>query len=163
MPCRDLGGESVQHHQGGRIVDGFPNKDAAKATTPAEEWGEPVDFLADADMTGAPELSPDHIPWAIAPFVFDTAARMGVDPAAVALCAIVSCAAVISDEWRIQQKNPRYHLDRTAAVVGRNRRRPLHLEDACADRVHTAVGQAGDRGAETARERMQRYRAELAE
>jgi hypothetical protein len=40
-----------------------------------EEWGEPVDFLADADMTGASQLKPDHITVAIAPFVFDTAAR----------------------------------------------------------------------------------------
>jgi hypothetical protein len=41
-------------------------------------------------MTGSPELKREHLPEAITPFVFDTAARMGVDPAAVALAAIVS-------------------------------------------------------------------------
>ena len=68
------------------------------------EWPEPLDFLADAEMTGAPELKSEHLPAAIAPFVFDTAARMGVDPAAVALSAIVSLASVMSDEWCIQPK-----------------------------------------------------------
>ncbi|CAH2606530.1 conserved protein of unknown function (plasmid) [Rhodovastum atsumiense] len=67
-------------------------------------WPEPLDFLTDAELTGVPELRPDHIPTAIAPFVFDTAARMGVDPAAVALSALVSLASVISDEWQIQPK-----------------------------------------------------------
>jgi hypothetical protein len=44
----------------------------------ADEWPEPLDFLADGSMTGAPELQPDHLPEAIAPFVFDTAARYRV-------------------------------------------------------------------------------------
>jgi hypothetical protein len=63
-----------------------------------------LDFLADAEITGAPELKPHHLPEAIAPFVFDTAARMGVDPAAVALAAIVALASVMDDEWAIQPK-----------------------------------------------------------
>ena len=69
-----------------------------------EEWPEPLDFLADGDMTGAPELRPEHLPDAIVPFVFDTAVRMGVDPAAVALAALVSLASVMDDEWCIQPK-----------------------------------------------------------
>lgn len=68
------------------------------------DWPAPLDFLADADMTGAPELRPEHIPAAIAPFVFDTAARMGVDPAAVALAALVSLSSVMPDTWAIQPK-----------------------------------------------------------
>jgi hypothetical protein len=68
------------------------------------EWPEPLDFLADAEMTGAPELNPEHIPEPIGAFVFDTAARMGVDPAAVALAALVSLASVITDDWEIQPK-----------------------------------------------------------
>jgi hypothetical protein len=68
------------------------------------EWPEPLDFLADADMTGAPEIRAEHLPEAIAAFVFDTAARMGVDPAAVALAALVSLASVMSDDWEIQPK-----------------------------------------------------------
>lgn len=77
---------------------------AAEAAPSDSGWPEPLDFLADAEMTGAPELVPEHLPEAIAPFVFDTAARMGVDPAAVALAALVSLASVMSDDWRIQPK-----------------------------------------------------------
>ena len=72
------------------------------------EWPEPMDFLGDAELTGAPLLRHEHLPEAIAPFVFDTAARMGVDPATVALCATVACASVISDDWAVQ---PRIHDD----------------------------------------------------
>ncbi len=67
-------------------------------------WSEPLDFLADAELTGAPELRVDHLPAALAPFVFDTAARMGVDPAAVALAALVSLSSVVTDDWHIQPK-----------------------------------------------------------
>jgi hypothetical protein len=67
-------------------------------------WGDPVDFLANADATGEPVLLPEHLPDAIATFVFDTAERMGVDPSAVALPALVSCASVITDDWRVQPK-----------------------------------------------------------
>jgi hypothetical protein len=63
-----------------------------------------LDFLANAEITGAPELTPEHIPDAIAPFVFDTATRMGVDPTGVALAALVSLASVMDDEWAIQPK-----------------------------------------------------------
>jgi hypothetical protein len=76
--------------------------------SPGGVWPEPVDFLGDAELTGAPQLRAEHLPEAIAPFVFDTAARMGVDPAAVALCAIVACASVICDDWAVQ---PRIHDD----------------------------------------------------
>ncbi len=82
-------------------ADEFADGDSPKTYS---EWEDPVDFLDDSDMTGSPALTEDHIPEPIAPFVFDTAERMGVDPAAVALCAIVSCASVMSDEWRIQPK-----------------------------------------------------------
>jgi hypothetical protein len=133
------------------------------ATTDTDRWGEPVDFLADAEITGAPELSADHIPSAIAPFVFDTAARMGVDPSAVALCALVACASVISDEWRIQ---PKVH-DTTwteqpriwGAIVGD----PSILKSP----VIAACTKPIDRLESEARRRheaeMQRYKAELAE
>lgn len=126
-----------------------------------EEWPEPLDFLADAQMTGVPELKPEHIPEAIAPFVFDTAARMGVDPAAVALSALVSLASVISDDWAIQPKqhddtwteNPRIW----GAIVGdpsmlkspivKEATRPI-------DKLETEARKAYDLA-------MMRYRAEL--
>ncbi len=69
-----------------------------------EPWPEPVDFLADNDLTGVPELHPGHLPDALHAFVADTAARMGVDPVAVALAALVTCTSVVHEDWRIQPK-----------------------------------------------------------
>jgi hypothetical protein len=73
-----------------------------------EVWPEPVDFLADGDLTGAPELRPEHLPEALYGFVVDTAGRMGVDPCSVALAAVVACASIISDKWQIQPKELDY-------------------------------------------------------
>jgi hypothetical protein len=69
-----------------------------------EPWPDPVDFLADDSLTGVPELRPEHLPEALYGFVSDTAARMGVDPVSVALAALVACASVAQDAWRIQPK-----------------------------------------------------------
>jgi len=123
-----------------------PLKDAA-------DWPEPLDFLGDADLTGAPALRPGHMPDAAAGFVFDTAARMGVDPAAVALCAVVACASVTSDDWAIQPKVHDYDWTESprlwGAVVGdpsilktpviRACTRPIDDLDAQARRDHAAA------------------------
>jgi len=87
-----------------RAVSSARDKIAERAAIEEVDWTTPVDFLADAELTGAPVLRRAHLPDALAGFVFDTAERMGVDPAAVALCAVVACASVASDEWRIQPK-----------------------------------------------------------
>ena len=71
---------------------------------PGGAWPDPLDFLADADMTGVPELRAEHLPDALAGFAFDTAGRMGVDPAAVALTGLVALASVMHDDWRLQPK-----------------------------------------------------------
>lgn len=79
---------------------------AGKKQKPEAEtdWPDPIDFLADAELTGAPELLPEHLPDTIYRFSIDTAQRMGVDPAAVAIGALVSCASVVTDDWRLQVK-----------------------------------------------------------
>jgi hypothetical protein len=117
-----------------------------------EPWAEPVDFLADGDITGVPELREEHLPLAIYPFVTDTAARMGVDPASVALPSVVSVASAVNDEWQLQ---PRQHDDEWTeaarlwgAIVGgssilktlviRACTRPLELLDAEARRRHAS-------------------------
>jgi hypothetical protein len=69
-----------------------------------EAWAEPIDFLADDELTGAPELRPEHVPTVIYNYAIDVAARMGVDPAAVALVTLATCASVISDDWQLQPK-----------------------------------------------------------
>ena len=91
--CRKLG-------DGGTTPDGSDVFEGAPDAT----WPEPIDFLANADMTGAPELRPEHLPPAIAAFVADTAARMGVDPATVALAALVTLSSVAHETWRLQPK-----------------------------------------------------------
>jgi hypothetical protein len=94
----------------GRIFAGWDADRLARAAAeasgeaPETSWPTPLDFLADDRMTGVPALTRDHIPAAIASFVFDTANRMGVDPSSVALAALVSCASVIPDTWAVQPK-----------------------------------------------------------
>jgi len=91
--CRKLG------------VGGYTPDGGDAPAGPADgTWPEPIDFLADAEMTGAPELRPEHLPPAIAAFVADTAARMGVDPATVALAALVTLSSVAHETWRLQPK-----------------------------------------------------------
>ena len=65
-------------------------------------WPEPVDFMA--NVMSAPILGPQHIPAAIWAFSADVAERMGVDPTAVALAGLVSCASVMTDDWALQPK-----------------------------------------------------------
>jgi hypothetical protein len=66
-------------------------------------WPQPLDFLTEPNSE-APELHAEHIPEAVNDFVFDTAQRMGADPTSVALAAIVACASVASDDWKVQPK-----------------------------------------------------------
>ena len=80
-------------------------------------WGEPVDFLAENGMA-APILKSHHVPDALWPFISDTAARMGVDSATVALASLVSCAAAISDEWTVQPKRNDYTWTEQARLWG---------------------------------------------
>lgn len=77
---------------------------AASAAPGEDDWPEPVDFLADAEMTGVPVVEQRHLPPAIAGFVADAAARMGVDPATVALAALVTLSAVTHESWCLQPK-----------------------------------------------------------
>jgi hypothetical protein len=137
-------------------------KSKAKAANADDaEWPEPLDFLADADMTGAPELRREHIPEAIAPFVFDTAARLGVDPAAVGLGAIVSLASVISDDWEIQPKQNDYTWTENPRLWGAIVGNPSMLKSP----IVSATTKPIDKLEKEARERhendMRRYKSEM--
>jgi hypothetical protein len=101
-----------------QILEGIYGKDAltranrgartssklSDAPTMDGAWPEPIDFLADADLTGVPLLRPEHLPDALYPFVQDIAVRLGVDAASVALIALVCCASVTDDSWCVQPK-----------------------------------------------------------
>ena len=110
LTLADLNDPSFRAHRP-QVQRGSHSADKATASAPIEEaepWPEPVDFLADDDLLGRPELGPDHLPDALYPFVMDTAVRMGVDPASVALAALVACAGVMDDRWQLQPKQNDY-------------------------------------------------------
>jgi hypothetical protein len=81
-----------------------PAGDGQVSSNAEGEWPEPVDFLSSTEMVGTPTLRAEHIPPAIWPFVQDTAARMGADPASVALAALVALATVTHDGFVLQPK-----------------------------------------------------------
>ena len=62
----------------------------------------PMDLFG--SLTPQPTLIPDMLPKKIADFAFDAAARMGADPAALAVSALVVCSAAITDEVTISPK-----------------------------------------------------------
>ena len=78
-----------------------PSENAAKAAPTS--WGAPIDFFTDPNSQ-APVLLPEHIPEALVGYVTDTADRMGVDSASVAMSCIVAAASVASDDWKVQPK-----------------------------------------------------------
>jgi hypothetical protein len=63
---------------------------------------EPIDIFG--SLSPKPVLTPEMLPETIAGFAFDEAARMGVDPAMIAIPCLVTCAAAIDDGIRIQPK-----------------------------------------------------------
>lgn len=66
---------------------------------------EPADLFG-GSLTGEPKLTREMLPRVIADFAFDTAERMGVDPAMIAIPALAVCAAALHDGITIQ---PRVH------------------------------------------------------
>jgi len=77
------------------------NEEASDDPTPLDIWGDT--FLA-------PELTPDMLPDVIANYAWDEAARIGVDPACIAIPMLGVCAAGLDDINRIQHmtKNTRW-------------------------------------------------------
>jgi hypothetical protein len=65
-----------------------------------DDWPEPLDIFGSEIATR--DLRKMHVPDALYPFIIETSERMGADPVGAALCCLVSCASVISNEWKIQ-------------------------------------------------------------
>jgi hypothetical protein len=78
---------------------------------------EPVDCFTTYDNSPA-EVTADEAPPALWPFIQDTAERMGVATSSVTLAALVTCSAVISDEWRLQPKRHDYTWTENARLWG---------------------------------------------
>lgn len=66
-----------------------------------EKWIDPIDVFAE---TAVPKISRDMLPEAIAEYAFDCGDLIGVDPAMIAMPAIVACAAALHDGVTIQPK-----------------------------------------------------------
>ncbi|MEY4951605.1 MAG: hypothetical protein RL299_29 [Pseudomonadota bacterium] len=81
--------------------------------------GDPLDIFAEYP---APPMEWDMVPEAIAGYAFECAELIGVEPAMVAMPALVACAAALHDDVRIQPK--RHETDWTesarlwCAIVG---------------------------------------------
>jgi Protein of unknown function (DUF3987) len=62
----------------------------------------PLDLFGDAAITSEPALTREMLPAVVAPFAFDAAERLGVEPAMVALPALAICATCLDDKIVIQ-------------------------------------------------------------
>lgn len=82
--------------------DRSPGTTDHSTVAPGPDWPEPVNFLSRPVMAVA--LAERHVPEPILSFAHDTARRMGTAPIAVALAAIVTASAAISDAWQVQPK-----------------------------------------------------------
>jgi Protein of unknown function (DUF3987) len=80
-------------------------------------WPDPIDCFTPMN-TSAAEVTEDEAPPALWPFVKDTAERMGVATSTVTLASIVTCAAVISDDWQLQPKRRDYLWTENARLWG---------------------------------------------
>jgi hypothetical protein len=69
-----------------------------------EGFGEPADIFGDGSMTPEPVLTRGMLPKVIADFAWDAAERLGVDPAMLAMPALVVCASALDDKIQIQPK-----------------------------------------------------------
>jgi hypothetical protein len=85
--------------------------------TSGQVWPDPIDCFAPVNLSPA-EVTEDEAPPALWPFIKDTAERMGVATSTVTLSAIVTCSAVISDEWRLQPKRYDYLWTENARLWG---------------------------------------------
>jgi len=62
----------------------------------------PIDIFGDVAFTGQPAFPIEALPQVLEDFVTDRAERLGVDPAMIAMPALVACAAVLDDRHKVQ-------------------------------------------------------------
>jgi hypothetical protein len=68
------------------------------------EWPEPIDILADPQLTGLATVDETCLPESILALARAEGARLQVDPCHIAALTIGACSAVLSDDWRVQLK-----------------------------------------------------------
>ena len=68
------------------------------------EWPEPIDILADPQLTGLATVDETCLPNSILALAVAEGARLQVDPCHLAALTIGACSAVLSDDWRVRLK-----------------------------------------------------------
>ncbi len=125
-------------------------------------WGQPIDFLTDQNAQ-APELKTEHVPAVLLDFSVDTAERMGVDPTSVALACIVSCASVVSDDWRVQPKRHDYSWTESPRLWGAIVGEPSILKTPVINACTTPIDKLEAAAHERHNEAMRLYKQRLKE
>jgi Protein of unknown function (DUF3987) len=75
----------------------------ARASQPIE-WPEPIDILADPQLTGLATVDGTCLPQSMLALAVAEGARLQVDPSHVAALTIGATSAVIPDNWRVRLK-----------------------------------------------------------
>jgi Protein of unknown function (DUF3987) len=94
-----------------------PSDDHDTSSPRTAAWPDPVDCFTPMN-TSAAEVTEDEAPPALWPFIKDTAERMGVATSTVTLTAIVTCSAIIPDDWQLQPKRRDYLWTEAARLWG---------------------------------------------
>ena len=99
----DHGPESEPGSKGRGGPDPEPDLDDAYRDDEGE-FGEPLDILGNAELTGHPELTPDSVPATLYRYGKAEGERLVADPVPIAIFEIAACSLAISDKWRIKPK-----------------------------------------------------------
>ena len=84
-------------------------------------WPEPVDILADPQLTGLATVDDTCLPASILKLAVAEGARLQVDPVHIAALTIGACSAVLSDDWRSSAQGQRPGLDTASRHLGGRR------------------------------------------
>lgn len=99
----DHGPRSESAGKGRDGPDPDPDLDAAYRDDEGD-FGEPLDILGNAELTGHPELTPDAVPATLYRYAKAEGERLVADPVPIAIFEIAACSLAASDQWRIKPK-----------------------------------------------------------
>jgi hypothetical protein len=139
-----------------------PDPQPRPSPPPAAGWLEPVDCFRPLNTDPA-DVTEDEAPPALWPFIADTAERMGVATSSVTLAAIVTCAAMISDDVRLQPKRYDHTWTENARLWGAIVGPPSTLKTPVITACTRPVNQLEAGARRQWQKDMRRYQAQLAE
>ena len=95
--------DASSEHRGDRGPDPEPDLDDAYRDDEGD-FGEPLDILGNAELTGSPELTPDSVPATLYRYAKAEGERLVADPVPIAIFELAACSLAISDKWRVKPK-----------------------------------------------------------